>query len=276
MLEKSIEVWRKGMPARLSEETIDELESHLRDAVAELMQSGLSEEEAFERAVRELGSTRGLAREFEKMEQGMWLPIKFAIGVELLGVAAGVVTLILNMDSPGIRFLLASHSVLVTLGYSTTFLIGALGICYVCQRSFSGFPRQRLRETARATFAFGCVAAMMTIAAVALGSFWANASWGRYWGWDIKEVGGLSVILWQLTFVSAHWFVGRNEQLLVLISIFGNGVVAMAWFGSNLLSGTQASGTLGWVSLVIALAINGALFVAGFAPAGWLRRSKAV
>ena len=39
MLEKSIEVWRKGMPARLSEETIDELESHLRDAVAELMQA---------------------------------------------------------------------------------------------------------------------------------------------------------------------------------------------------------------------------------------------
>lgn len=276
MLEKSIEMWRKGMPARLSEETIDELESHLRDAVAELRQSGLTEEEAFERAVRELGSPSGLAREFEKMEQGMWLPIKFAIGVELLGVAAGVVTLILNIDSPGIRFLLASHIVLVTLGYSTTFLIGALGICFVCQRSFSGFPRQRLRAIARATSAFGCVAAMMTIAAVVLGSFWANASWGRYWGWDIKEVGGLAVILWQLTFVSAHWFVRRNEQLLVLISIFGNGVVAMAWFGSNLLSGTQASGTLGWVGLVIALAINGALFIAGFAPAGWLRRSKVV
>jgi hypothetical protein len=272
-LEKSIAEWRKGMRGRLSEETIDELESHLRDAVAELVQSGLRLERAFERAAKELGSTSGLAREFEKMEQGMWLPIKFAIGVELLAVVAGVIVLILNLDSPGMRFLLWSHVVLVTLGYSTTFLIGALGICYVGQRSFSGFPRVRMRAMARATFAFGWVAAIATIAAVVLGSVWANAAWGRYWGWDIEEVGAVAVILWQLTFVAAHWFVRRNEQVLVLISIFGNVVVAMAWFGSNLLSGTP--GTVGWVTLVIAVAVNCALFVAGLAPAGWGRRLKA-
>src|SRR5687768_1831266 len=170
MLEKSIEVWRKGMSGRLSEETIDELESHLREAVAELVQSGLAVEEAFERAAKELGSTSGLAREFEKTYQGMWLPIKLAIGVGLLGVAAGVITLFLNLDSPGLRFLLWSHVVLVTLGYSTTFLIGALGICYVGQRSFSGFPRRRLRTITRATFALGCAAAIATIGAVLLGS----------------------------------------------------------------------------------------------------------
>lgn len=52
--------------------------------------------------------------------------------------------------------------------------------------------------------------------------------------------------------------------------------VGMAWFGSNLLSGTQAYGTSVWGTLVIALAVNCALFVAGLAPAGWLRRVKAV
>jgi ABC-type transport system involved in cytochrome c biogenesis permease subunit len=182
--------------------------------------------------------------------------------------------LILNLDRPGIRFLLVSHVVLVTLGYSTTFLIGALGICFVGQRSFAGFPRGRMRALARATFALGVVAAIATIAAVVLGSVWANAAWGRYWGWDLKEVGGLAVILWQLTFLSAHWFVRRNEQVLVLISIFGNVVVAMAWFGTNLLLGTR--GTPGWITLVMAVVVNCALFVAGLAPAGWLRRSKAV
>ena len=200
-LDKAIKDWRQGMRGRLSEETIDELESHLREAVAELVQSGLTEVQSFERTVKEMGSTSGLAREFEKMDRGMWLPLKFAIGVALLGVAAGVITLLLNLDSSGLRFLLASHVVLVTLGYSTTFLIGALGICYVGQRSLSGFPRMRMRALTRATFAFGCAAAIMTIGAVLLGSFWANAAWGRYWAWDIKEVGGLAEILWQLTLV---------------------------------------------------------------------------
>jgi hypothetical protein len=278
MLEKAISEWRQGMRGRLSEETIDELESHLREAVAELVRSGLTEERAFERATKELGSMSGLAREFGKMNQGLWLPIKFAIAVELLGVTAGVITLLLNVDSPGMKFLLASHVVLVVLGYSTTFLIGALGICYVGQRSFSGFPRVRMRALTRATFAFGCVGAIATIAAVVLGSFWANAAWGRYWGWDIKEVGGLAVMLWQLTFVAANWFVQSNaqkEQVLLLMSTFGNVVVAMAWFGSNLLSGTSGVETAGWVALVIAVAVNCAVFVAGVAPPGWVRRFRA-
>ena len=92
-VEKRIADWRKGMPRTLSEETIDELESHLRDGVTDLMTRGFGPEEAFERAARELGSMSGLAREFEKTDRGLWLPIKFAIGVGLLGVAAGVVTL---------------------------------------------------------------------------------------------------------------------------------------------------------------------------------------
>ena len=274
-LDKAIKDWRQGMRGRLSEETIDELESHLREAVAKHVQSGLTEVQSFERTVKEMGSTSGLAREFEKMDRGMWLPLKFAIGVALLGVAAGVITLLLNLDSSGLRFLLASHVVLVTLGYSTTFLIGALGICYVGQRSLSGFPRMRMRALTRATFAFGCAAAIMTIGAVLLGSFWANAAWGRYWAWDIKEVGGLAVILWQLAFIAAHWFVRRdekNEQLLVLMSILGNATVEMAWFGSYLLSG-KGYGTPYWAALVIALAVNCGLFAAGFARAGWLRRA---
>src|SRR5690349_8777101 len=100
MLENLIGKWRKGMSGRVSEETIDELESHLREAVAELAGSGLTAEQAFERAAKELGTTSGLAREFAKTNHGTWLPIKLASGVGLLGVAAGAITLLLNLDSP--------------------------------------------------------------------------------------------------------------------------------------------------------------------------------
>ena len=140
-----------------------------------------------------------------------------------------------------------------------------------------GFPRQQLRVLGRATLAFGSVGVIATTGAVVLGAVWANAAWGRFWGWDPKEVGGLAVIAWQLTFLGAQWIVGRskrNEQVVVVMSILGNAVVGLAWFGTNLLTGTQGYGTSAWIILVMVLAVNCGLFIAGFAPAGWLRRLK--
>src|SRR6266851_3705825 len=41
---------------------------------------------------------------------------------------------------------------MVTLGYTTTFLVGVLGICFVGQRCFSDFSPMRVRSLTRVTF----------------------------------------------------------------------------------------------------------------------------
>ncbi|MBL6764339.1 MAG: hypothetical protein ISQ14_05235 [Verrucomicrobiae bacterium] len=69
-LENEIQQWRERyrVNGQLSEAEIEELESHLRDAVEDLSGRGLSEEEAFLVARRRFGSDESVATEFEKMD----------------------------------------------------------------------------------------------------------------------------------------------------------------------------------------------------------------
>lgn len=68
-LERTIETWRQQMTdAGINAPVpLDELESHLRDAVDEQMRLGLSEERAFEAASRQIGHAGELRSEFEKV-----------------------------------------------------------------------------------------------------------------------------------------------------------------------------------------------------------------
>jgi cytochrome c assembly protein len=165
----------------------------------------------------------------------------------------------------------------VTLGYTTTFLVGALGICFVGQRCFSDFSPSRMHSLTRVTFILGCVAASLTAVGVLLGAIWAKAEWGRYWAWDAKETGGFAVILWQVFFLIAHRFAFGTARGILTMSLLGNIVVSLGWFGANLLSGGLHSyGTRNVALLLLAAVVsNLAFFLVGFAPAGWLRLRKA-
>jgi hypothetical protein len=104
---------------------------------------------------------------------------------------------------------------------------------------------------------------------------WAKIEWGRYWEWDAKEIGGLSVVIWQVCFLFAHRFAGGPRRVLVM-SVLGNIVVSLAWFGANQLTGLHSPGTSNHsLFLLAAVVSNLALFLVGLAPAGWLRTGKA-
>ncbi len=68
-VEAHIRKWRGHLRASgyLGEEELDELESHLRDSVDELVACPLTPEEAFLVAVRRLGDAESLSREFAKV-----------------------------------------------------------------------------------------------------------------------------------------------------------------------------------------------------------------
>src|SRR5437867_4970422 len=125
-VEKLIVEWRKTMitAPNVGPETVDELENHLRENVDQLVRSGMTAPEAFQRAVRQLGSTPALASEFQKLDRSTWLPVQVVTGV---GVSAALLLVFLFARSDNLRsnFLLASHVFMVTLGYMTVFLCGA-------------------------------------------------------------------------------------------------------------------------------------------------------
>jgi hypothetical protein len=276
-LEESIAAWRTSMTAvrKVGPETLDELENHLRESVDQLVRSGMTEPEAFQRAVTQLGGASAIASEFQKLSQCTWFPVKVIIGMGVMGALALAILLMARFDAGRTTFLLASHVFTVALGYTTTFLIGALGICFVGQRCFSDLSPIRMRSLTRVTFLFGCVAAGLTLVGIILGMVWARAEWGRYWAWDAPETGGFAVIVWQACFLFAHRFAFGTPRGVLVMSVVGNIVVSLAWFGPKLLGGLHPYGTSNYSLLLLAaLLSNAAFFLIGLAPAGWLRRRK--
>jgi len=269
-LDQLLAEWRRNMKTapRLGRETLDELENHLRENVDHFVRSGMTEAEAFRRAVTELGTAPRIASEFQKLDESTWLPVKVIIGIGVTEALALTFLLIARMDAGRLTFLLATHVFMITLGYTTTFLVGALGICFVGQRCFSDFTPLRERSLTRVTFILGCVAAGLSAVGVILGMVWAKAEWGRYWAWDAKEIGGLSVVVWQAFFLSFHRFAGGSARGVFGLSVLGNIVVSLSWFGAN------NYGTGNHSLLLATVAFNVVFFLLGFAPAGWLRPRK--
>jgi ABC-type transport system involved in cytochrome c biogenesis permease subunit len=100
---------------------------------------------------------------------------------------------------------LATHVVVITLGYSAMFLAGLFGIVYL----FLGVFTQKLTEKvaggstalhkaiAKIVFGIVCFATLFSFVGTVLGGIWADQSWGRFWGWDPKENGALlSEVSW--------------------------------------------------------------------------------
>src|SRR5687768_13036549 len=91
-LDQAIAEWRRQMAVAgvKDPETLDELESHLRDDVERQLRSGLSERQAFEEAVRRIGQAAALKGEFEKTRPSensrkLKLLLKGIVGVVLAG-----------------------------------------------------------------------------------------------------------------------------------------------------------------------------------------------
>jgi ABC-type transport system involved in cytochrome c biogenesis permease subunit len=79
-------------------------------------------------------------------------------------------------------------------------------------------------------------------AGIFVGAIWANVSWGRYWGWDPKEVWALiTFLLMSFTFhgKTITWFQRPVVYHLFVIIIFIS--VLMTYFGVNYILGGKHS-----------------------------------
>ena len=85
-LEQSISEWRGQMLSAgvKNPDIVDELESHLREDCARRVQSGESEEQAFEGAVQGVGQASLLKHEFAKLSGKKWAWLR-----KLKGIMAG-------------------------------------------------------------------------------------------------------------------------------------------------------------------------------------------
>jgi cytochrome c-type biogenesis protein CcsB len=115
---------------------------------------------------------------------------------------------------------------------------------------------------------------ILLIAGILTGSIWAASSWGRYWGWDPKEVWSLVAFLAYVAILH-----GRFDRLIgpfgvAALSIVAFWTILMTYLGVNFILaaglhsyGFGGSGVVRWMAIV-------GLLEAGFLAAAWVSRSR--
>jgi len=134
--------------------------------------------------------------------------------------------------------LLSLHVCIIMLSYSL------LAICALI--SLAMLFRRQSDDVSSAEYLLLRIAHIIALFALAagifLGAIWANVSWGRYWGWDPKEVWALITMLvycFPLHAQSLPMF--RSPRAYYLYMVLAFLTVLMTYFGVNFLLGGMHS-----------------------------------
>ena len=148
---------------------------------------------------------------------------------------------------------LATHVVVVTLGYASTFLAGFLALIYIFLGLFTSWLAQspttgeatngrskagaetNAKMLERMVYGIVCFATLFSLVGTVLGGIWADQSWGRFWGWDPKENGALIIVIWNAIILHARAGGMIKQRGLMVMAVFGNIVTSWSWFGTNML-----------------------------------------
>jgi ABC-type transport system involved in cytochrome c biogenesis permease subunit len=134
------------------------------------------------------------------------------------------------------NFWLATHVVVITIGYSATVLAGFLAIAYILGGVLTPLLRgEPVKTLPRMIYGVICFASITSFVGTVLGGIWADQSWGRFWGWDPKENGAALIVAWNILILHARWGGMVKDRGVAAMAVFGNAVTAWSWFGTNML-----------------------------------------
>ena len=208
---------------------------------------------------------------------GIFIERLFRLGIAVLGASTiGAATLIIahNLGNDGdtmqmmqavldSNFWLATHVIAITLGYSATFLAGAIAMIYLIARLVSrSITAERERSMIRMVYGVACFALLLSFVGTVLGGIWADQSWGRFWGWDPKENGAALVVLINAIILHARWGGMIRAKGIAALAVAGNIVTAWSWFGTNMLGvGLHAYGFMDSASMWLMVFVASQLFL---------------
>ncbi len=133
---------------------------------------------------------------------------------------------------------LAIHVPIIMVSYA----ILALGLVVAhMQIGFTIFAPQRRELTDRMSellYWYMLVGTLFLIAGIITGSVWAASSWGRYWGWDPKEVWSLVAFLAYMAILHARLDRQIGTFGVAAISIVAFQTILMTYLGVNFVLGT--------------------------------------
>jgi ABC-type transport system involved in cytochrome c biogenesis permease subunit len=147
------------------------------------------------------------------------------------GDTLGVLVAVLNSN-----FWLSTHVTTITTGYGVSIVAGLMAHIYLVLCIIKPKNKKMLDKVFNNTYGLTLMGLFFTMFGTILGGIWADQSWGRFWGWDPKENGALLIVLWHLMMLHLRvsGLVGRIGYAYGVCLV--NIIVAIAWFGVNLLN----------------------------------------
>ena len=139
--------------------------------------------------------------------------------------------------------LLAIHVAAMILAYAALSVSFTAAVLYLAQGKDSrpgGRPSERFSRLPSAAaldeIAYKSVMLGFPLLAggIALGAYWANSAWGRYWGWDPKETSALLTLLIYAAYLHTHSLRGWAGKRSAWVLVTGFGAVLFTYFVVNL------------------------------------------
>jgi cytochrome c-type biogenesis protein CcsB len=209
------------------------------------------------------GAVLGLALELAQRKK-LILPASASVTAVLLAVA-DCCPLVLD---PAVRplepilrsnFWLVAHVMTITLSYAAFAL--ALGLANIMLGHYllGSTNRPAIRSLSRWTYQSIQVGVLLLAAGIVLGAIWADYAWGRFWGWDPKEVWALVTLLGYVAVLHARLGGWAGHRGLAVCSVACFCLVVMAWYGVNFTLGAGlhryglGEGGPGYVCAAVAL-----------------------
>lgn len=135
-------------------------------------------------------------------------------------------------------------------------------------KSLKRLPPREVSTLANYSYRAIQVAVLLLAAGTILGGLWADVSWGRFWGWDPKEVWALISLLIYLAVLHGRYAGWFNNFGLVFGTIAGASMITMSWYGVNFALPQLAGGSVGLHSY--GEGAGGLAYVGGFVLLNWV------
>jgi ABC-type transport system involved in cytochrome c biogenesis permease subunit len=175
------------------------------------------------------------------------------------------------------NFWLAVHVLTVTSSFGAGALAWGLGNISLAHYLFGRYreaspsklvPPEPCARLAAFIYKATQVAVLLLAVGTITGAVWADFAWGRYWGWDPKEVWSLVTLLVYAVVLHGRWAGWTGNFGLAVGSVLGATAIIMAWYGVNyvLPGGLHSYGQgAGGKTVVLAAVACNWLFVAAAA-----------
>ncbi len=141
--------------------------------------------------------------------------------------------------------LLSIHVVVIMISYTLlafTMLNGVAALIINATHKNSPLANREIAALQRTSILMLYPALFLLTAGIFIGAVWANVSWGRYWGWDPKEVWALiTMLVYSATLHSGSIKSMRRPLFFHIYCIVAFLAVLMTYFGVNFILGGMHS-----------------------------------